>query len=431
MALSAKVGTFQIDTSVTATNNQPAVTGVGFTPTAIIFWWSGSTSATTAVAGQDVQAGIGFTTGTGTLNVCSLVTLDDAADPTQTQRRQDANQCIVVMDLATNAITGAASLASFDADGFTLITNDQFPDAIQIHYLAIGGTTSAKAGGFLCGTGTGTADITDPGFNPDVLFLLSTTATDTADAATSGAMVAFSVAVKNSGIWTTAFQALDNQATSVSGSHGFGEYACTMSGSSDKSVLTRFTISDWTTANGFTINKAETAASFAFQYLALAGGSWLAGDSLTRTDGNDINTAALSFTPVGVLVASHCQAESSSDTGQDNASLAIGAATGTSARVGSAIYSADGAAAEVCGVSVLYEGILTKPDLADGVAAAMDIKTWADPITFVMDDTEPSAGSFFGYVAFGNAVTGGGNRALVGPGPLLENLVGSGPLVQA
>ena len=58
MGYSAYVGSFNIDSSVTAGNDQ-SVEGVGFQPKVVLFWWSGSTATSDSVSGGTFSYGFG------------------------------------------------------------------------------------------------------------------------------------------------------------------------------------------------------------------------------------------------------------------------------------------------------------------------------------------------------------------------------------
>ena len=50
MTYSTKVGSFNIDTTKTAGQTQ-AITGVGFTPKILLFWWSGTLASSDGARG--------------------------------------------------------------------------------------------------------------------------------------------------------------------------------------------------------------------------------------------------------------------------------------------------------------------------------------------------------------------------------------------
>ena len=58
MAYSSYVGSFNIDTTKTVGQTQ-AITGLGFQPKVVLFWWSGSTATGDAVAGGNINIGFG------------------------------------------------------------------------------------------------------------------------------------------------------------------------------------------------------------------------------------------------------------------------------------------------------------------------------------------------------------------------------------
>src|SRR5512139_3927354 len=103
MAYFAKVGSFNIDPSVTAGNTQ-AVTGVGFTPKIVLFWWGGSTGTGDSVAGGDIRYGFGAATSTSSRFAVTCISLDALA--TSDASRYSVSDACIFAASTTSGIDG-------------------------------------------------------------------------------------------------------------------------------------------------------------------------------------------------------------------------------------------------------------------------------------------------------------------------------------
>ena len=78
MAYNAHAGSFNIDSSVTAGNDQ-SVTGVGFEPKIVLFWWSGSAASGDSVAGGNIAPGFGAAISSTSRFACTSISEDGSA----------------------------------------------------------------------------------------------------------------------------------------------------------------------------------------------------------------------------------------------------------------------------------------------------------------------------------------------------------------
>jgi hypothetical protein len=138
----AFTGAFNIGTGG-ATTTVP-VTGVGFQPKVLLFWWSGRTESTDTAGAADHQRGFGFAVSTTDRRAgCSWSEDAVATAQSNSAHRDDAAICSTTGP--TDAIDGLADLNSMDADGFTMIIDDAFATNLRIGFLALGGTTITNA----------------------------------------------------------------------------------------------------------------------------------------------------------------------------------------------------------------------------------------------------------------------------------------------
>ena len=172
MATQAFVGSFNTGTGAVSTT--VPVTGVGFTPKIAFFWWSNRTGTVDASGRGDFDRGFG----------CAISTTDrrcvtgggvDNNTVTGTRCMQSNVACVGVV---SNVVDGLLDFSTWDADGFTLIVDDQFTASYRIHYLALGGgdITNLAGGSFTKPTSVGaqSQSTTGVGFQPDVVLFMAT-----------------------------------------------------------------------------------------------------------------------------------------------------------------------------------------------------------------------------------------------------------------
>jgi hypothetical protein len=158
------VGTF---TKRTGTGTQ-AITGVGFQPTALVFW-SVLRSTADGMESADQRQIFGFSDGTNHASV-SHASASGSLD-TAKGHRNDAALLIVDLDDSVNSVGVVSAL---DSDGFTVNwTTAAGHASVLINFLAIGGTeVSAVVGDVATNASTGRQSVTGLSFAPDaVLFL--------------------------------------------------------------------------------------------------------------------------------------------------------------------------------------------------------------------------------------------------------------------
>lgn len=163
----AKVGVF--DNPISATPFTQSITGVGFTPSCILFAPCINTGTSSNLDASTQEPAIGWTD--GTRNGFSAVHSGDGHGFAITSRRQKTTGCIGLLTTAT--LAWEAELDSFDADGFTvnwIIRTSA--TAAGIYYLALAGV-NAYAGTITQPTSTGTQAITGVGFQPSAVLFQS------------------------------------------------------------------------------------------------------------------------------------------------------------------------------------------------------------------------------------------------------------------
>lgn len=322
-AVTTYKGTFTKRTSVGA----QSITGVGFQPKAVIFFWTKNpTNGTSAPNGV---MGIGFAGGSPIANSAVVTSAQDNVGTTNTGWIESATYSIVTLNPATPALAAQAYVTSFDADGFTLNWQTADTQADIIHFIAIGGTdiTNVKVGQFNGPAATGNFSYSGVGFQPDFVMLAlpdrNATTLDTVQAA--GAL--------NIGMFTSTSQGAigwgsrDGQ-TTISHAH-------TMSDANSVYGIRRNAADQVATfvsmdPTGFTLNYTTAGGSAPYIYIALKGGQYRIGSFTKRTSAGTQAVTGVGFQPTGLMLFSHnsTAANGTVETLDPAASLSIGAASG-------------------------------------------------------------------------------------------------------
>lgn len=400
MAYSAHVGSFNIDTSKTAGQDQ-SVTGVGFQPKIVLFWWSGSTAAIDTVAGGNIMPGFGAAIDSSSRRVYTAFS-EDAAVTSNVFRDKD-NDAVVKLYTGAASLDGIADFKSMDADGFTLTIDDQFTVDWRISYLALGGDdlTNVYIGDARQPNATGNYSITGVGFQPDALITFGAATYNMTETSNYFRFnLGWATGSGNQGV--VAIDATDNSAKSVSRGYCYNGEFYGMAYAVDVGFRGSLVSLD---ADGFTANHLESTNQWYYFFIALKGGQYSVGELATATDGSDI-TEVVGFRPAAILFASANRALSTQDTPTDHARLSIGAATSTSNRAVQAISDEDDLA-DTETAFANYDSAVYAHVVDDAIVGLMDLKSIdADGFTAVMDDADPSA-CWVTYLAIGATAAAG------------------------
>lgn len=404
MALSSKVGSF--NTGVGAAASTVVVTGLGFTPKCILFWWSGRSEAVDTIGRASHYRGFGVAvSATDRRAICSRSA--DASASSSSQSAHEAAACILSVTSTGPAIDGQIDLQSMDADGFTLVVDDQMPRDLRVHYLALGGDslTNMESGVFTEPGAIGNQDITALAFQPDCVLLFSAgIAADAPGAAVdSTMMLGAATGPSNRGVWMGGGNNGGGTMQTINyciSSECIALPVANMISTTGRADFVSFL------SNGFRVNWTERALSRRVHFLALKGGNYRVDNLLSRTDGADIAETGFGFQPTSALFLSHGQAESTSDTIQNNDRLSIGAFSSLTDRGAQATLDEHNLADSEVTTAIEFDEVYANISASSTIDGLMDVKSIdADGFTMVMDDADPSA-AFVWYVAFGLAASG-------------------------
>jgi hypothetical protein len=296
-----------------------SVTGVGFTPKAVIFWWVNQTAHGLVNTGARVS--FGFDDGTNAVGTAHHS--GDGLATTDSSRAFNSTNSLLLYD-ADQTVDSIGRIQSMDADGFTLNWTTAAGSAnVLIQYLAIGGDEiSAFAGSFTSRSGTGSQSVTGVGFRPQGLLFL-----EALWASGSGVNDSFGTAMlgaaTSNGEWVVMADTQDNS-NPANTYRETRSTACILKNPSSGNVhVAALTSLD---ADGFTVNWTANAIQGSVPYLAIRGASFSVG---TITQPSTTGTQSIStpdLTPRAVILGSIGYPSSSVQ--QDQNRLSIGVADG-------------------------------------------------------------------------------------------------------
>jgi len=322
----AKKGTF---TKITTTGTQ-TITGIGFLPKAIIFWWTRQTSYGESAS---ISIGYGFATNYGGTfqNRGVAFASDDNVATSNTGRRRSETYSIIILSNGDPTLAAQASVTAFNNNSFVLNWQNNENRQDIIHYVALGGDdiVNARAGTFSLSTSSGTQDITGVGFQPNFAMFLWTF-TESADTNMANAEVGMGFAVSSTKRGALVVASRDNRQSAQTWQQQRNDKCILIlnptSGSQDADVDFSEFLSD-----GFKINKNGSPKSETpVFYLVLKGGSYDVGSfsSPTSTGTQEIRT--LGFQPAILMLAT--QGRTAATRIGSTAEISLGAATSATER---------------------------------------------------------------------------------------------------
>jgi hypothetical protein len=272
-----------------------AVSGLGFTPVAVIFWLTERTSVTTGADG-DATIAYGFSDGTNEYGAGTAV--DDGGG--LTFRGYASASAAIHMRQANGTLLQEATVLSFDAGGFTLSFTTSTA-AVIIHYLAIGGVgVSAKVGTIASPGSATTVESSSLGFQPVGLFFAGAVpGALPLDTTSAGGFFGAASATGTAEIVSATWGKINSGSTDPAQSLMFDTKAV-----SQDTVMNNdehFTVSALG-SDTFTLNFSTSSNTMNYGFLALAGvNMYVTHDESPAATGADAITGA-GFQPTGALL---------------------------------------------------------------------------------------------------------------------------------
>lgn len=395
--MTLKVGTF--GTTTQAAGNNVVVSGLGFTPDLVLFFWSGRTAVGIANL-QERGAGHGMALSATERRACC--THIGSGGSYWSGRSHHNAACIITSAVGLGGVAetdGAMDFVSLDTDGFTLVIDDAFPGDFQVGYVAFEGLDAVAIGTLTEPAATGLQTISGVGFQPNLVLFLSTSDATAPPAQDNHAKLMIG-AMTSQAQYVTAILDHDNQGIADSYHYTFnGECVALGTDGAGTDLNGRAAFSAMT-SDGFTLNWLERAGSRLVFWLALKGANLALGDILSATDLNNFSETGIGFPPQGLIFFSSFDALSTQDTKVADLRLSVGAATGPSARFSFAEIKDNGITDhnEVHRTTEVYGSFAdTSGSPIDGEMDFVSLDS--DGFTAVMDDADASA-RFIWYIAF-------------------------------
>jgi hypothetical protein len=401
-----------------ALNATKVVTGLGFTPKALRFYWVGlqSNSSTNAVSGAvNERRGVGFAVSNASRRCVGTFSLD--GDNGGAQCGSVAmNTCVAVTVTAAGAVDGQLDLSSLDADGFTLIVDDVTPANITVFWEAWGGQdiTSAVVGDIAEPAATGTQNYTVAGFTSDglnqcVMFagVQSVNAVNTGQGQDSGLCVGFATSTSSTNnVVVVGNSDTGSDPTDTDGYCRQGECLAqiVIAGGNPNA---RATLSAWGT-DLFTLNWTNRATTNRRNiFLAIKGGSWSA--SSYTIAGNTLNSTTtvseLPFYLKGISLIGRMTAQDTAGTSTVQDRIGFGSGISTASRNSAGILDNNNQDPTQIGTIVQYNSVLSFPTGAGAVQATYDINSFnLNSFQIIVDTAGGVASEFHGYLAFGHTM---------------------------
>lgn len=294
MAVSVKTGTFQKSTN-TSTPVDQSITGVGFTPKVLIILSINSTTQDSYV--DDIEQVIGFQAQVGAGGASMTFTDEDAVSASDSSSGV-INRLFDLRDI-DDTLDARAYVKSYDADGFTLTYENNDSNAVDISYMAIGGSdiTDAEHGIFTLDTSTGSQSVSALS-NADFCMIICTRNAVNGHLGDMGCSLGF--ATSSTARWSSWWGAHNGDTTTdtakiASASHIIQIYNPDGQGAD---ALVDF---DGFTGSGFDLDISDApAAGYFCKYLLIKGGQWQVGNG-TGKSSTGTKAYTTSFEPVGLF----------------------------------------------------------------------------------------------------------------------------------
>jgi hypothetical protein len=411
MAMGFAQGAIQWLTS-DALNATKVVTGLGFSPKAIRFYWMGHQSATDSFT-QTVseRRGIGFCSNATTRRAVGTFSADNVAD--SDCGSVAADDCVCITVTGAGAIDGKLDISSIDVNGFTLIVDDVTPANLTIFYEAWGldDIQQVTIGDIAEPAATGTQNYTANGFNARgdnqvVMFagVQSTAALNTGQVNDSGLCVGASTGTATAQNIVVVGNSDDGSATMDTVSYARATECLAMIVVAGGNPQARAVLSAFNT-DQFTLNWTNRGVTNRrYIYMAIKGGGWRVGSYTIRQDSG--RTAAITDLPFilkGISFMGSMKTQSAAGTATVQDRIGLGSASGLLERKAMGVLDENGTASSEIDLAISYDSISSYPSATGTEQARQDLSVFGYnnfTLTVEIDSGGPE-NEWMGYLAFG------------------------------
>lgn len=398
--MSVAVGTFTFDSTDVATT-EVAVTGLGFQPDGVLFFWNGQTGVggPTNNDGRDPGTGMGFAL-SPTSRVAVSSSIDGMADPYESRRVHADDACVYLLSSNGSSLS-ILDFVSMDADGFTVVVDDQANVDFEIGYMAFKGFDASFIGSLTEPAATGNQSITGVGFQPDIVLFLSVSDPTAATAIAADARWMIGAMTPDTEYVSSVADERGKGFTDTERYSLAGECIALEDDDGTLGVTGRASFVSMD-ADGFTINWAESNASRIVHFIAIKGGDWALGDFSLDNSTGQTAVSGVGFEPEGLFFASVCEGEHTANSPSVDWEVSLGAYDGTN-QVAFEDEKSDGATLgdehnHIHDTDAIYFNVNGSSTPAiDGEAAAVSID--ADGFTYDEVNGDPDS-SFIWFIAF-------------------------------
>lgn len=326
MALSTFVSSLTEPGSI---GNQ-AITGVGFQPKIVLFFFNYVTADGNAAGFAD---GMGVAVSSTDRRVVYGSENNGAsvAAGGNVTASHDNTLCIELMAPGGNAATVlSADFVSMDSDGFTINWTKVDGGSRIVNYMCLGGTdlTNAKTGQFTQKTSTGSQAITGVGFQPDSIILFRDRLTGTAPPSAANSAprntIGFGVSASARGFNASHFADPSGVTFVAKGYQRTNEIIGAVANAGALDSEADLTSLD---SDGFTLNWSTASSAVYVFYIALKGGKFAIGSFNQPTSNGSQAITGVGFQPTGLILTSDNQAASTSIQANTRFSLGMGSSS--------------------------------------------------------------------------------------------------------
>lgn len=373
-------------------------TGYGFKPKFVMIWSSGFSDADEVVA-TNAAMHVGIATDNGRVATGSTSVNAGANSDTYCAQRED---CCFLAVSGAGAVTTTLEVASFDADGVTLV-HTPTGSAIgswRIHILALGGDDITDIGTTSFSPNTTTFDVDSFGFQPDCVFLLSISA-GSFPALPNGCR--FSLGVVDTALNNAVISGSSEDAAATMNTKAYCRSGDSVAIWNTTAGLTTYGgVTAWR-SNGFRMSFPALGSVARVTAVAIKGLRCALKTGLTQINTTtDIAITGAGFAPIGGLVAGASRVADAAGTPTNHAMVSVGAFNSATSEKAAASWDENATANAECAIGNEFDACLINISALNALQGAMHVQSMdADGVTFRMA-TADAAQNFFWTLLFGS-----------------------------
>lgn len=395
-------------------NTVITVSGLGFEPKALRFYWFGlQSNSPTNASSQAVseRRGVGFAVSTTSRRAVGTFSADNSGSANC--GGVVGNTEVVITTDGAGVIDGRLDINTITTDGFTLIVDDVTPANLTVFWEAWGGSdiSSAVIGDIAEPAATGTQTYTATGFDNNpydkcVMFAgcQSTAAVGTAAATDSGLCVGFATDATTTENIVVTGNSDDGSGNMDTDGYCIQGECLAMIALAGGNPDARATLTAFGT-NSFSLNwLARATTNRRYCFMAINGGGWYS--SSTTINGNTLNSTALisgiPFNIDGISTIGRMTTQQTAGLSTTEDRISIGSGLSTTSRNSGGVWDVDTLATSNINTTIQYASVLAFPSNAGALATSYDINNLSvNTLQLITDTAGGVANEWIGYLVFG------------------------------